>query len=175
MKNDEVVQRYSRALFNLEGSKQKRLELLLGLLHVCRQTPKLITCLTSPLVSKKDKVALIEQAIGSKEDEKLFAFFSLIIDSHRSKFIPAIIEDYRKRVNESLGLIEIILRTAVPIDANEKERFRTKLESLHKRPVQIKEKVDPSIIGGVILAYGNKMIDFSIRGRLETLRKQLCK
>lgn len=173
MKLDEVVQRYSRALFQLEGSKEKRLEMLLRLLDVWKKTPKLLSFLTSPLICNSDKIALLKEAVG--EDEKLWAFFNLIIQSHRSKLIPAIIEDYRQRVVENLGTIEMTLCTAVPVDEDEKEKLQKKMEQLHQRPVHIKEKIDPRIIGGAILAFKNKMIDFSVKGRLEMLRKQLCK
>jgi F-type H+-transporting ATPase subunit delta len=175
MKNNEAVLRYSKALYLLDGSKEKRLEILKALHAVWIKTPKLFDFFDSPLISNKDKKGFIREIIGSNADEKLLGFFDLLIENHRCKLIPAIIENYQKKVTEDAGIIDMMVKTAIPIDDNTKKVLQEKLEKLHQKKVRIKENVDPSIIGGAILTFGNKMIDSSIKGRLEKLRKELCK
>lgn len=174
MKFEKVAPRYSKALFQMDGSKEQRLEILEKLLDLWNKDPKLQTFLTSPTISKGEKLALLKQALGDGKDENLGAFFNLLIESNRCKVIPAIIQNYKKKVTDSLGILEVTLCTAVPIDRQEKEVLKLKLEHQYNKKVEIKEKINPQIIGGVILSMGDKLLDFSIRGRLETLRKQLC-
>lgn len=174
MKFDKVAPRYSKALFQLEGSKEQRLGILEQLLHLWKNDPNVGSFLASPTVSKDEKMNFFEKILGDHQDKNLLSFLNLIIQNNRSKVIPSIIKDFRKKVIDSMGILEVTLSTAVPIDAKDKETLKQKLESQNNRKVEIKEKIDPKMIGGVILTIGDKLLDFSINGRLENLRKQLC-
>ncbi len=175
MKLQKGATRYSKALFEMEGPKEERLGVLQGLLDAWKKNPEILTVLISPKISLKDKADLLDKATDDGKDKILHSFFNLLLVSNRCKSIPAIIIDYRKQVMQSLGVVEATIRTAVPLDPSEKEKLQKKLEATYKKKIMMKELIDPRVIGGAILSVGNNVIDFSVRGRLETLRKELCK
>lgn len=175
MKLQKAASRYSKALFEIEGSKEQRLKHLESLLAIWKKTPHLLSFLTSPKIDIKEKTDFLNKAAGDEKDKILQSFFQLLLTSNRAKSIPAIIEDYKKQVINSMGILEATITTAIPLDSSEKEKLRKKLEESYKKQIHLNEKIDPKVIGGAILSVENNVIDFSINGRLETLRKELCK
>jgi F-type H+-transporting ATPase subunit delta len=173
MKYEKVAPRYSKALFELDGSKEQRLAILEKLLNYWNKDDHLKTILSSPTITKEEKMSLLK-ALGDQKDEKLSDFLNLLIQNNRTKALPIIIREYKNKVIKSQGILEVTVSTAVAIDPNDKEALKTKLEHQYHRKIELKEQVDPKMIGGVILKMGDKLLDYSINGRLENLRKQLC-
>ena len=88
-------------------------------------------------------------------------------------FLEEISREYHHRVKESLGVLEASLITAVPAEQELKERLKAKLEKNYQRKIEMKEKVDPQIMGGVILVLANQVLDGSVRDRLASLKENL--
>ena len=76
---------------------------------------------------------------------------------------------------EKMGALKGYLTVAKPLANGVKEQLQKKLEKIYQKSVQIEEKVDPRLIGGGILRIGTQMADFSIRGKLDELEKDLYK
>ena len=153
----KVADTYSKALF-LMGPKY--LEPLQALLKI----PGLIPFLASPVIPKEEKLSIF--------DEELLPFFSFLLDHGRAADLDHIVEEYRKRIQESKGILEAELFSAAPVDSTE---IRKKLEKEYNKKIVIHEKRDPSLISGAIVQIGNRRMDYSLNGRLEKLRKELCK
>jgi len=81
---------------------------------------------------------------------------------------------YEELVKEYLGRVEVGVTTAVELTDEELDRMKERLErSLQGREVVLQTSVDPSILGGAVFRYGGRMIDTSVRGRLESLREEM--
>ncbi len=168
MKNMRVASIYSKALFRM-GSQY--LDSLEKVMVVWTNIPQFKAFIISPIPTHQEKLAIFELILGTE----LSGFFSLLIESGRAQDLPEIIGEYRRRVLEGAQMLEVELMTANPLDPAELEKIRTKIEKMYEKKVYIQEKIEPRIIGGVVLRIGNKIIDYSINGRLEKLRKELCK
>jgi F-type H+-transporting ATPase subunit delta len=97
----------------------------------------------------------------------------LLVDNGRLEALPDVIAEFDRRYQETKQQIELELTTAVPIADDEAERIRAELAAQSGRQVTLVRVVDPAIIGGLVLRLGDKLVDKSVRGRLDAMRLQL--
>jgi len=172
----EVGSRYARALFNLASSKAElesgQLELE-ALVEALKNNPRLRTFLSAPQIKREEKRRALQAILAGKVDQKFLNLLYFVLEKGRMNFLAVISREYHHRVKESLGIIETNLITAVPAEPVLKERLREKLEKAYRKKIEMKEKVDPQLVGGVILVLGNQVMDWSIRDRLLSLKESL--
>jgi F-type H+-transporting ATPase subunit delta len=88
--------------------------------------------------------------------------------------IPLINEHLRDLIDRELGVETARVTTAVPLGPSERELIGVRLSARTGKRVRLEESVDPSILGGVLVQIGDQIIDDSVRGRLEQLRRTLA-
>ena len=71
------------------------------------------------------------------------------------------------------NIAEVKVTTSVPLSENLRTKLKAKLEAVYKKTVILTECVDPKIMGGIVLNYGNTMLDGSVKGKLEAIQKQI--
>ena len=172
----QVASRYSRALFKMAASKEEleiRQQDLEGVVSVLQSLPKLGQFLSAPQISRVDKEKVLEKSLGGKLDPQLLHFMLFLLEKGRLKHLPEISRAYQRMVKESLGILEASLITAVPADTKIKESLQRKREKAYKKSSEMREEIDPQIMGGVILVVANQVMDWSIRDRLSSLKENL--
>jgi F-type H+-transporting ATPase subunit delta len=75
--------------------------------------------------------------------------------------------------DKKLGRLQVGLLTALPIDNEMKEKVRQTLENQYKMKVYLKDKIDPQILGGMVLSIGNRVMDGSLKTRSTELKNHL--
>ena len=114
--------------------------------------------------------------------EKVFAKLSqpvrnlilLLVRRGRIEQLPRVAAEFGRRDDQRNGLTHATATSAVPLDDEEVRAIATHLEQLTGGRVALETNVDPSILGGVIVRIGDRLIDGSVRGRLERLRGRLA-
>lgn len=175
MNTTDAAIRYSKALFNVAVSNEdleKRLHDLTQIVETFKKFPRISIFFSSPQITVEEKKKALNAAVG-KVDKELRSFLFLLLDKKRFKYLPEILEFYRSMVTAKLGALEVRFITATPIDAETGNNLKSKLEQKYRKKIIIKEEIDPTIIGGGVLLIGNEQIDFSIRGKLAKLKKDL--
>ena len=117
------------------------------------------------------------EALFPNQTPHMSNFLRLLTQSDRLKVIPDIAEALQEQVNRERGIITAEVTTAFPIDANLERLLAQRLGGYLKHDperVQLRSRVDPSIIGGVVARIGDTLIDDSVRGRIERLRRTLA-
>lgn len=172
----EVASRYARALFNLASSKaelESRQSDLEVFVEALKKNPRLRTFLSAPQIKREEKREVLRTILAGKTDEKFLDFLYFVLEKGRMNFLEEISREYHHRVKESLGILETSLITAVPAEPKLKERLREKLERAYEKKIEMKEKIDPQLVGGVVLVLGNQVMDWSVRDRLLSLKESL--
>jgi F-type H+-transporting ATPase subunit delta len=99
-------------------------------------------------------------------------FLKVLVDSGREEILEEVLGLYEQLVKEHLGRIEVAVTTAVELSREQLDRLKERLEGmLEGKEVILETNVDPELIGGVVFRFGGRMMDGSIRGRLESLRE----
>ncbi|MDP2684857.1 MAG: ATP synthase F1 subunit delta [bacterium] len=117
---------------------------------------------------------LVEDAEQTKVAEIITSFVRVLIQNKDTNKIDKIIRAFTEYYNQKQGKIEITITTAEEIK-DQLEAIQTKLKSNFGKDIDLKTKIDPSIIGGVILKYGDNIADGSIKRKVQLLAESLNK
>lgn len=177
MKDYAVASCYAKALFEIDLMHvvlTKRVEDFAVLLEVFDQHPELENTLLAPQLEDKDKKDILLSILDGRLDETLLNFLFLLVEKKRWDHLNLIARAYRLLVNKHLDIWEAELITAVPIDKESEEILKQKLKkAFNKKQIHLKNIVHPAIIGGATLLIESEMIDWSISGKLNKMKKSL--
>ncbi len=137
--------------------------------------PDVATALTSPAVPETQKRAALDQ-LAPGLPPLLRNLLHLLIERSRLAEVPNVAAAFRYLVNEERGLVTAEVTTAIPLDAELQRQVAQRLGAYLQHDPQklvIESRVDPRIIGGVVARVGDTLIDDSVRGRIERLRRAL--
>lgn len=167
---------YGKALFELCRENQTdetvRRELLCvrDLLH---EHPEYVTLMDTPAVSSQEKHGLLQEAFGGM-DELLRNFLSILCDKRSFFRFDACVDAFCEAFDEANDILRATAITAVEMKPNQCDALKKKLSALTGKRIELTNRVDPTVLGGVILRYAGVQIDDSIHARLETLRRSLA-
>lgn len=170
----DVGKLYAQALFEL-SLESDSLDKVCTELKQCRkifdENPQLVKLLNSPVILRTEKQEVINKIFG--ESGVVHDFICLVTDNNRISYFGKMTDAFIQHYNQHNNITEMTVVTSVPLKSEQKAKLVKKLEQKSGKTVKLNEKVDPSIIGGIILKMGNSQIDNSIKGRLEAVAKQL--
>ena len=99
-------------------------------------------------------------------------FLKVLSDNGREEILEDVLGRYEELIKEYLGRVEVGVTTAAELSEDQLDRLRERLAGvLEGREIILEAKVDPDLIGGAVFRFGGRMMDGSIRGRLESLRE----
>ena len=140
------------------------------------QMPSARTVLLSPAVPATQKAAALDRILPNATP-LVRNFTHILVQRDRLAEVTGIVDALRELINVQRGIVTADVTTAVPLDA-EMERLVAQRLATHlgreADKVMIRSRVDPSIIGGVVARIGDEVIDDSVRGRIERLRRTLA-
>lgn len=172
-----VARRYARALYELaaEGGAAVRVEEeLSGVAERLRQQPDFARLLASPLVPVEEKKAALRAALAGVVSPLVLDFLLLLVEKQRERVLPAVAQELRRLVMAAERVADAELVLAAPLAQPELDRMAAQLEQATGRRVRLTSRVDPALIGGMVLRIGDRKIDGSLRGRLTRLRAFLA-
>ena len=112
--------------------------------------------------------------VADGSDELVVNFLRLIAEKGRAAEIADVAEELEKLVAAEARILDVELTTAHTLSDEEFGRILGRIEAASGRKVQAERKVDPDLIGGIVLQAGSLRLDASVRGRLERLRHDLA-
>lgn len=143
-KNDEEkVEAYTRALLDAARSEGRTNADLVQWQHAVKFTPEVLETLTA-----------------MREDNDL-------------DLVKDVAHQYKTLVDQDDKTVSVTVTTAVPMDDKLRGEVRTKMEKDHKAPIDLVERVDPSIIGGIVIEERGNRYDASVKAQLVNIRKKL--
>lgn len=173
---EELAQVYARSLFEVareQGKLDVLREQLAQLADALRENRELEVFFFSPYFSTKEKQAALEKLLDAA-DPVLLNFLSLLIENHRMPVIFHIRRQYERLWDEENKTLPVEITSAIELDSATTESLGKTIGERAGRKVQLASRVDPDILGGIILRVGNSILDASIRNRLEQLRRQVA-
>ena len=168
---------YSEALFSLAKEEDRIEELQKELKILCElvgENPQFLEFLVTPKISKEEKRSFVDTVLGGKFSQEIVNLTKVLIDKKRTNEILDIVEVFDKTVLSHHDLIAAAAYSAVPLSAPELEALKAKLTQLTGKQVSLENIIDPSVIGGIRLKVGDRVIDGSLKRRLEDLKDNLA-
>jgi len=173
---EELARVYATSLFQAAESEERRRQLrdqLEQLVGALRGHPEFQVFLFSPYFSTQEKKEGLRRAV-SGADPLLLTFLDLLIEKHRSPVLFRIVEEFKRLCAQAERRLEVELTTAVELDPALAKRLAEEIGRHTQMEVELRSKVDPEIVGGLVLRVGNVILDNSIRARLARLRSEVA-
>ncbi len=167
---------YAEALFELCNERDNLNEVhseLLWLSEVIENNSELIKFLNAPTVESEDKKNVLKNIFESQLSKTSFDFLCVVADKKRIRYLSKIIESFNALYNDENNILEVTAITTVPLSETLRKKLINKLESVSKKKIVLSERIDKSIIGGIVLEYNNTQIQGSIKHRLDELRDRI--
>jgi F-type H+-transporting ATPase subunit delta len=173
---EELAQVYSRSLFQVareQGKLDELREQLGQLADALDQNRALAVFFFSPYFSTKEKQQSLDTLLEGAE-EILLNFLRLLIENHRMPVIFRIRHEYERLWDEENKTLPVEITSAIALDEQTTESLGRTIGERAGRKVTLAARVDPDILGGIIVRVGNSILDASIRNRLEQLRRHVA-
>ena len=174
----EVASKYAQALFATakeKGQIDKAYEQFSDLKAFAESDALLLNFLNAPQVLDERKLALVRNVFGERMERLFVEFLNVLVEKHRIAFLPEVIDEFTRLVEAEKGIGRATIITATPLNEKEKSHLVTKLTAKTGLKIELEERVDPDILGGMIVILHNEIIDGSIRRDLDLLEEQLAK
>lgn len=171
-----IVRRYAAALFGAASKADvvDAVESDLGLVgYTIESSPALWDAMVSPIIPASTKRKILGDIFGGKVQEITLAYLGLLVDKRREEALKVTESEYVLLANEARGIVEAEVTSATALDEDQAARLVSKLSATTGKKIELSSKVDPSVIGGVLVRIGDTVIDGSVRGQLAALRQKL--
>jgi len=171
-----IADRYANALIEL-GEKYNQLDMYnsdLGLISATLESHKDLTkFLEHPTIPIGDKKEIIENIFKEAVSSNILNTIKLLLDRNRMFVFPSIASHYTELLNKKRNITIAEVFTAIVIDEEIKNRVKSQLEKLFNKNITLEHKIQPDIIAGMVVKVGDRVIDGSIKARLENMKKQM--
>jgi len=167
---------YARALFDaaLDEDRLEQVRAEIAEIAVAvAEIPELRELLRNPQLDPRARAAALEDMLSGGE-QLVRNFVLLLADKGRAARFEEIARELERLVAEREGILSAELTTAVELSDAEARKLLGQIEEAAGRKVEATRKVDPDLIGGVVIQVGSYRLDASVRGRLERLRRELA-
>ncbi len=174
MAETRVASRYVKSLLSL-AVEQNSLDAvysdMLSFSKIVKENREFALMLRNPIIKHDKKRDILEKIFKGKVNNLTLAIFDIITAKNREPLLPAIAEEFHHAYNVYKNIGEATVTTAVPLDAALRAEIEGIVKKLSdKKQVEIKEKVDPEMIGGFVLNVGDRQVDASIKNKLKALK-----
>lgn len=127
----------------------------------------------SPSIENNQKKEISKEIFGDYLNKFLLNFLNILIEKNRIKDIKDIFYSFKSLTHDEKNMLEASAITAIAMSDVEKKRLKENLEKKYNKKVLLKNEIDQSIIGGIIVYIGNQVIDGSVRKSLSNLKQEL--
>jgi ATP synthase F1 delta subunit len=173
---EELAQVYARALFEVareHGKLDELREQVAQFADALDENRDLAVFFFSPYFSTKEKQDALARLLDGAE-EAFLNFLSLLIENHRMPVIFRIRHAYERLWDEENRTLPVEITSAVELDEETTSSLGRTIGERAGRKVALAARVDPDILGGIVVRVGNSILDASIRNRLEQLRRHVA-
>lgn len=168
-----AARRYGRAVFelaqqdhDLEAWHRRLAQAQELLMH-----PEVALAVSNPTIPAAERMALVS---GTHVlDAEATNLVKLLIESNRVADIDGIVDQFEALADEAAGRVRATVTTAIELPARDRERIAKELSERLNKDVRVNVIVDPRIIGGLKVQYGDRVVDASVSTKLEQLRRRL--
>ena len=176
MRDESIARNYAETLLSLAkkaGDVDGWGVTMLGVADAFNTDPSLRNFLGSPKVSPAQKSEVLSRALSDRVPSLFLRFLQILVTKRRQMLVPAISNEYQNLLDREHGRVHATVTVARETSEEERKRIAAQLTKALGREVVAHLAVDPRIIGGVVVRYGDTVMDGSVRKRLATLKSRM--
>jgi len=173
---EEIAEVYARSLFEVakEHDELEEVHEQLGqFADVLAENRQLQVFFFSPYFSSEEKKDNVPRVIEGG-NEYFVRFLQVLAEKHRLPVLFRIRRAFDELWAKEQNLLEVSVTSAVELDEETVKGIGKKIEEQTGQRVELSSAVDPDLIGGIVIRVGNKILDASVRNRLERFRRSVA-
>lgn len=173
---DVVEQTYARALLDLahsEGQQDAVGQELRDLQELLGTHPRLLDLLGSKVIPVSERLAVVERVFHGQVSDLLYRFLRTACRKDRLDVLPGVIDAYFTLLDEMHGIVHAEVHVAKPLSNDQSTQVAAAVGRMVGRRVQLRQVVNPQMIGGLKIRVGDRLIDGSVTTRLKLMRDNL--
>lgn len=177
MRTSDVAEAYARTLFELATLADSVDETDVGmgtLVGTVRGELELREALTDTGVPVEAKRAVLREIFGASVTPEALAIATVVVERGHSALLPDVARLFGEIAEKERGIVAASVTTAVPLDDALRASLTEKLAASLGRPVSLRETVDASILGGVVIKVAGRVLDGSVASQLDGVRRALA-
>ncbi|MFL5243749.1 MAG: ATP synthase F1 subunit delta [Gemmataceae bacterium] len=172
-----VAKLYAEALYGAAEKRDQAREVL-DELHslvsdVFKANPQIENFLTSVIIGRDRKTDLIKDGFANRASETLVNFLFVLNNHERLDLIRPILAAYQELYDQKAGRIHVQVRTAQALPDDQRDSLHRELKQAFQKEPILETKVEPDLLGGLVVQVGDWLYDASVRSSLENLRNQI--
>lgn len=167
---------YGQALYDLAKSEnlaQEILQQVTALDGSFSREPEFLRLLAVPNLSKEERCGILDGSFGEKVHPYVLNFLKILTEKGYPRYFGDCCKAYREHYNLDHGILPVTAVSAVALSEEQFEKLTAKLSSLTGKTVELNNRVDPKILGGIRLDYDGKRVDDTVSHRLDAVRALL--
>jgi F-type H+-transporting ATPase subunit delta len=171
-----IAERYSRSAYQLaeeKGLGNSFLKELQAVKDAMEARSELMSLLRSPLITRDEKRSLIEGILGPKASSLAREFLNLLVAKGRIDLFPDIVGELKRLTNEREKIQEVTAISARELHPSILQLLQKALEKMTGKKIILRTEEDSSLLGGIQIQLGNRLIDGTLRSKLNALESQL--
>lgn len=162
------------AVASEEGRMDEFFEAAVGLTEVLRTNEDFGKLMSHPKIIQEDKVKIVEETFGGRIPKEMVGLMTLMVTKNREDEMLSVFDYFVELVKEEKKIGKADVTTAIPLSDKQKAQVEEKLLATTKyESFEMNYKVDKSLIGGMIVRIGDRVIDSSIQTKLNNLSRDL--
>ena len=170
-----AARRYAEAAFEIaqRDGQLDRWQRDLDLAAAIVGGPDVAPVVENPAIPVGERRELVGKLLDGRADPGAVRLVELLVSRGRADLIGRVASEYKRLLDRHNGIVPAVVTSAVPLTKPETDAVRAKVEAMAGSAVDLRSQVDPAILGGLTIQVGDRLLDDSVRGRLERLRDQL--
>lgn len=172
----QTAKNYADALYELArdaGLDERVMQELTGVNALFAANPDYVRLLSASNVRREEQLAALDEAFSGRVHTYVCSFLKLLCERHHIRELPNCARRFRQRFNADHGILEASAVTARPLTDAQREKLTARLAGLTGKRVDLENRVDPTVLGGIRLEYEGMELDGTVRARLDGLKKTL--
>jgi F-type H+-transporting ATPase subunit delta len=161
------------AVASAEGDIANTRSELLAFARAIEANTELRSTLANALLPADTRNGIVDQLLSGKASNVTRAIIGLIVNAGRAGDFSEIVDEFVSRAASSSGKRLAVVRSAVPLSADQQSRLAAALAVQAGGPVELQTEIDPSVVGGVVTTIGDSVIDGTVRSRINKMREAL--
>ena len=167
---------YAEALYQAakeNGKTEQVMEDCRGFLDVLKTDDEFNRFLLSPAISQSDKIEVIQKILTGRSTDLFKNFLCVLVEKHRVNEYARIVRAYQKLFEEKEGVVDGVIYSVLPLAADKIKAFEEETSKLLGENIELENLTDPSLIGGVRIMVDGRIIDASIKSRINKLAQEI--
>ena len=172
----ELAREYGDGLYALteeENISREVLEQMLSLKNLFREQPDFIRLLSNMSLGKAERVKILDGVLRGQIHLYLLNFLKILCERGALNEYEGCLAAFKALYNQAHGIVEATVTTAVQLDDEQRARMTEKLSAMTDKLVVLNEKIDASLMGGVLLEMNGQRYDNTLKNRLKSIHSAM--